>query len=166
MAEPFRRYVGEGAFADLTRWLTGSGTRTGTARRDRSAVWGMLRNPAYAGTVFGKTQVQHEPTGLNRRARPRGCVTPARPEPFSKKIYYYRFLGSDDYRYEGGRVCTNKPVRADYLDTLAWDLVTGLRAGPALIRTPTQAAAGADAGVRSAPRRPAGPGWIKAMPSW
>jgi hypothetical protein len=26
-----------------------------------------------------------------------------------KKIYYYRCLGSDDYRYEGGRVCTNKP---------------------------------------------------------
>ena len=31
-----------------------------------------------------------------------------------KKIYYYRCLGSDDYRYQGGRVCGNKPVRADY----------------------------------------------------
>ena len=29
-----------------------------------------------------------------------------------KKIYYYRCLGSDDYRYQGGRVCGNKPVRA------------------------------------------------------
>ena len=28
------------------------------------------------------------------------------------KIYYYRCLGSDDYRYQGGRVCRNKPVRA------------------------------------------------------
>jgi Recombinase zinc beta ribbon domain len=36
----------------------------------------------------------------------------------NKKIYYYRCLGSDDYRYEHGRVCTNKPVRADYLDTV------------------------------------------------
>ena len=27
------------------------------------------------------------------------------------KIYYYRCLGSDDYRYEGGRVCANKPSR-------------------------------------------------------
>ena len=36
----------------------------------------------------------------------------------NKKIHYYRCLGSDDYRYEGGRVCTNKPVRADYLDTV------------------------------------------------
>jgi len=26
-----------------------------------------------------------------------------------KKIYYYRCLGSDDYRYQGGRVCGNKP---------------------------------------------------------
>ena len=34
----------------------------------------------------------------------------------NKKIQYYRCLGSDDYRYEGGRVCANKPVRADYLD--------------------------------------------------
>jgi site-specific DNA recombinase len=50
------------------------------------------------------------------------------------KIYYYRCLGSDDYRYPGGRVCGNKPVRADYLDTVVWDHITGLLAGPALIR--------------------------------
>ncbi|MFF2519023.1 recombinase family protein [Streptomyces sp. NPDC058086] len=52
-----------------------------------------------------------------------------------KKIYYYRCLGSDDYRYEGGRVCTNKPVRADYLDTVVWDHIIGLIADPHLIRT-------------------------------
>ena len=50
------------------------------------------------------------------------------------KIYYYRCLGSDDYRYEGGRVCGNKPVRADYLDTVVWDHITGLLADPGLIR--------------------------------
>jgi site-specific DNA recombinase len=50
------------------------------------------------------------------------------------KIYYYRCLGSDDYRYEGGRVCHNKPVRADYLDAVVWDHITGLLANPALIR--------------------------------
>jgi site-specific DNA recombinase len=50
------------------------------------------------------------------------------------KIYYYRCLGSDEYRYQGGRVCGNKPVRADYLDTVVWDHITGLLAGPALIR--------------------------------
>jgi site-specific DNA recombinase len=52
----------------------------------------------------------------------------------SRKIYYYRCLGSDDYRYEGGRVCGNKPVRADYLDTVVWDHITALLADPALIR--------------------------------
>jgi len=53
----------------------------------------------------------------------------------NKKIYYYRCLGSDDYRYEGGRVCTNKPVRADYLDTVVWEHITGMLADPHLIHT-------------------------------
>jgi site-specific DNA recombinase len=53
----------------------------------------------------------------------------------NKKIYYYRCLGSDDYRYEHGRVCGTKPVRADYLDTVVWDHITSLLADPALIRT-------------------------------
>src|SRR6202008_3282451 len=52
----------------------------------------------------------------------------------NKKIYYYRCLGSDDYRYQHGRVCANKPVRADYLDTVVWDHITPLLADPALIR--------------------------------
>jgi site-specific DNA recombinase len=65
VAELFRRYAGEGAsIADLARWLTGQGvpTRTGKRRWDRSVIWGMLRNPAYAGTaVFGKTMVIQQP---------------------------------------------------------------------------------------------------------
>ena len=203
-AELFRRYTDDGAsIADLTRWLTSENvpTRTGKARWDRSVVWGMLRNPAYAGTaVFGKTQVLQESPGLNRRARlegrsvPRASKTVDRPREewieipvpaivtagtfqraaqrladnkryaarntkvpsllqglaacsacgygyyrtsartTSRKIYYYRCLGSDDYRYEGGRVCGNKPVRADYLNTVVWDHITGLLADPALIR--------------------------------
>jgi hypothetical protein len=50
------------------------------------------------------------------------------------KIYYYRCLGSDNYRYEHGRVCDNKPVRTDYLDELVWDHISDLLANPALIR--------------------------------
>jgi site-specific DNA recombinase len=204
VAEMFRRYANDGAtIADLTRWLTSQNipTRTGKARWDRSVVWGMLRNPAYAGTaVFGKTMVVAESPGLNRRARlegrsvPRASKTVDRPreewteipvpaivtaETFeraaqrladnkryaarntkvpsllqglaacsacgygyyrtstrttNKKIYYYRCLGSDDYRYESGRVCGNKPVRADHLDTVVWDHITHLLADPALIR--------------------------------
>jgi site-specific DNA recombinase len=203
--EMFRRYADDGAaIADLGRWLTAEGvrTRTGKDRWDRSVIWAMLRNPAYAGTaVFGKTQAVHEPAGLNRTARLAGRTTPRavktidRPkqewtgipvpalvneETFDrvqqrladnkrfaarntrvpsllqglaacsscgygyyrtstttssgKKIYYYRCLGSDDYRYQDGRVCGNKPVRADYADAVVWDHVAGLLADPALIR--------------------------------
>ena len=204
MAEMFRRYADDGAtIADLARWLTSQGvpTRTGKSRWDRSVIWDMLRNPAYAGrAVFGKTQVIHAQPGLNRVARLQGRTTPraARtvdrprqewteitvpslvdedtfawvqqrlednkrfatrgskvPSPLQgpaacaacgygyyrtstrtarRKIYNYRCLGSDDYRYEGGRVCGNKPVRADYLDRVVWDHITGLLVGLALIR--------------------------------
>ena len=204
VAEMFRRYADDGAaIAGLARWLADQGvaTRTGKHRWDRSVIWAMLRNPAYAGTaVFGKTMAVHEPPGLNRVARlqgrsvPRAVKTVDRPrdqwlaiavpaivtaECFarvqqrlegnkrfaarntkvpsllqglaacsacgygyyrtsarttSRKIYYYRCLGSDDYRYEGGRVCGNKPVRADYPGTVVWDHITGLLADPALIR--------------------------------
>ena len=204
VAELFRRYADDGAsIADLARWLTDQGvpTRTGKHRWDRSVIWGMLRNPAYAGrAVFGKTMVVHESPGpepgrppagpLHPAARPRPSTGPAsewteipvpaivdrghlRPGRSSgwpttsgsppatakvpsllqglaacaacgygyyrtstrttnKKIYYYRCLGSDDYRYEGGRVCANKPVRADYLDTVVWDHITApaRRPGP------------------------------------
>ena len=80
VAEMFRRYADEGAsIADLTHWLTSENvpTRTGKHRWDRSVVWGMLRNPAYAGrAVFGKTQIVHEQPGLNRVARLQGRSVP------------------------------------------------------------------------------------------
>jgi site-specific DNA recombinase len=205
VTELFRRYADEAvSIAELARWLTeqGAPTRTGKHRWDRSVIWGMLRNPAYAGrAVFGKTMVVHESPGLNRVARLQGRSTPRasktvdRPRAewtsiavpaivtedtfdrvahrlsdnkrfasrnstnpsllqgmaacaacgygyyrtstrtTNKKIYYYRCLGSDDYRYEGGRVCGNKPVRADYLDTVVWDHITGMLADPVLIHT-------------------------------
>ena len=52
VAELFRRYTDDAAsIADLARWLSDQGvpTRTGKHRWDRSVIWGMLRNPAYAG---------------------------------------------------------------------------------------------------------------------
>ena len=51
-----------------------------------------------------------------------------------RKIYYYRCLGSDDYRYPQGRVCDNKPERADYLDDVVWTHITALLADPALVQ--------------------------------
>jgi site-specific DNA recombinase len=203
VGEMFRRYADDGAaIADLARWLTSENvpTRTGKHRWDRSVIWAMLRNPAYAGrAVFGKTMTVPQSPGLNRIARLQGRSVPRAvkivdrprgewteiPVPAivtedtfarvqqrladnkrfaarntkvpsllqglaacsacgygyyrtstrttNKKIYYYRCLGSDDYRYEGGRVCRNQPVRADYLDTVVWDHITGLLADPALI---------------------------------
>ena len=205
VAEMFARYADGGvAIAELTRWLGGLGvaSRTGKTRWDRSVVWGMLRNPAYAGRAcFGKTMRTEQPAGLNRHARLAGRSTPRHytvverpredwleiPVPAlvaedtwhrvqrrlednkryasrnstnpsllqglcvcascgyayyrtstrttTKIIYYYRCLGSDDYRYEHGRVCSSKPVRADYLDDVVWDHISDLLADPALIRT-------------------------------
>jgi site-specific DNA recombinase len=202
--ELFRRYVTDGvSIAELARWLTQQQvpTRTGKARWDRSTVWGMLRNPAYAGrAAFAKTARTDQQPRLTRRARlagqtvSRNPVTCDRPpeqwvqipvpaivseETFqlaerrladnrrfaarntkipsllqglaacqgcgyayyrtstrttNKKIYYYRCLGSDDYRYLGGRVCANLPVRADYLDQVVWEHVTRLLADPTLVR--------------------------------
>ena len=52
----------------------------------------------------------------------------------ARKIYYYRCLGSDDYRYPKGRVCTQRPVRQDYVDDVVWKQVVGLLENPDLIR--------------------------------
>lgn len=51
-----------------------------------------------------------------------------------RKIYYYRCLGSDNYRWENGRVCDNRPVRQDELDTMVWEQVVALLTNPELIR--------------------------------
>ena len=36
---------------------------------------------------------------------------------------YYRCIGTDAYRFAGGRVCTNTQVRADQLDDYVWESV-------------------------------------------
>src|SRR2546423_15158785 len=60
-------------------------TRTGKTRWDRSVIWGMLRNPAYAGqAVFGKTMAVQESPGLNRRARLQGRETPRAAKPVAR----------------------------------------------------------------------------------
>ncbi len=52
-----------------------------------------------------------------------------------RKIYYYRCLGSDDYRYQNGRVCSQRPVRQDYIDDLVWKEVMKLLKNPQLIKS-------------------------------
>jgi site-specific DNA recombinase len=52
-----------------------------------------------------------------------------------RKLYYYRCLGSDNYRFANGRVCQNKPIRQDYLDELVWEQVLELLSNPELVRS-------------------------------
>lgn len=54
------------------------------------------------------------------------------------KIYYYRCLGSDDYRHLNGRVCQNRPIRQDYLDGVIWKQLIELFEDPELIRQEIQ----------------------------
>ena len=51
-----------------------------------------------------------------------------------RKIYYYRCLGSDRYRWPEGRKCESRPLRQDYLDNLVWEQVVRLLDEPELIR--------------------------------
>ncbi|MCA1677442.1 MAG: recombinase family protein [Actinobacteria bacterium] len=52
----------------------------------------------------------------------------------NKRLYYYRCIGSDNYRHVGGRVCHSRPIRADELDGLVWEHVRELLEDPALVR--------------------------------
>ena len=51
-----------------------------------------------------------------------------------RKLYYYRCLGSDAYRHSKGAVCSNRPIRQDYLDEFVWKEMIRLLDDPALIQ--------------------------------
>jgi site-specific DNA recombinase len=74
--EIFRRYVDEGeSIGAVTRWLSEQAvpTRTGAAGWNKATIWGMLRNPAYAGqAAYGKTHATGETVRATRQARLRG----------------------------------------------------------------------------------------------
>src|SRR5438105_8275836 len=52
-----------------------------------------------------------------------------------QKLNYYRCIGSDGYRRLNGPVCTNRPIRQDYLDQFVWSEIMRLRDDPGLIQT-------------------------------
>jgi site-specific DNA recombinase len=175
-------------------------TRKGIARWERSTVWAMLRNPAYAGRAcFGKTELRprqritrplrqrrghatrnsanherphqdwieipvpalvseatfalaQEQLERNKHHSPRRTVVPSllqgmlvcekcgyalyrsSAQTSKQKLYYYRCLGSDGYRYRNGAVCDNRPIRQDYLDSFVWTEMLRLLDDPALIQ--------------------------------
>jgi site-specific DNA recombinase len=52
-----------------------------------------------------------------------------------RRLYYYRCLGSDNYRFRSGPVCQSRPIRQDYLDELVWQQIVGLLSDPELVRS-------------------------------
>jgi site-specific DNA recombinase len=74
--EIFRRYVEDGqSIAQVARWLSEHEvpTRTGKTGWNNATIWGMLRNPAYAGqAAYGKTHATGTPVRETRHARQRG----------------------------------------------------------------------------------------------
>jgi site-specific DNA recombinase len=52
-----------------------------------------------------------------------------------RRLYYYRCIGSDGYRRLKGPVCTNRPIRQDYLDEFVWHQIIQLLDDPSLIRS-------------------------------
>ena len=51
-----------------------------------------------------------------------------------RKLYYYRCLGSDGWRWEDGVRCPSRPVRQDRLDVVVWRELVRLLEEPALIQ--------------------------------
>ncbi len=53
----------------------------------------------------------------------------------ARKIYYYRCLGSDAWRYGGVARCDCRPLRQDMLDNIVWTEVVRLLEDPKLIQS-------------------------------
>ncbi len=74
--EIFDRYAHKGeSVGAIARWVSERGvpTRTGAAVWSQSTIWGMLRNPAYAGqAAYGKTRMTEGRARLTRTTRQRG----------------------------------------------------------------------------------------------
>jgi site-specific DNA recombinase len=51
----------------------------------------------------------------------------------ARKIYYYRCLGADGWRYLNGAVCNNPPLREELLDQVVWNEIVKLLENPRLI---------------------------------
>ena len=43
-----------------------------------------------------------------------------------RRLYYYRCIGSDAHRQLKGALCTNRPIRQDYLDPFVWNQIIRL----------------------------------------
>jgi site-specific DNA recombinase len=100
--------------------------------------------------LFAAVQAQLQENRLRKRARSRGeryllqglvvckrcgyacCGNGGRPDPAEGKTpyAYYRCAGSDAFRHGGQRLCWNKAVRTDFLDSAVWEDVRSLLSEP------------------------------------
>ena len=140
---------------NVSRALSGNGkpypvaTWVGLSGRARSG----LRFPCQAlvsDEMFALAQEQLE---KNKRHSPRRTVEPTLLQGIlvceqcgyglyrtsthtsKQKLNHYRCIGSDGYRRLNGPVCTNRPIRQDYLDMFVWSEIIRLLEDPGLIQT-------------------------------
>jgi len=105
--------------------------------------------------LFGVVQAQLDENRQRRRDRPGGgkyllqglvvckrCGYGCYGKPTSRAsakgkvpYAYYRCTGSDAYRFGGQRLCWNKQIRTDMLDTAVWEDVRDLLSEPERVRS-------------------------------
>ena len=151
--ELFRRYVEDGlSIGELTRWLTAQGVPTATGKRrwDRSTVWGMLHNPAYAGrAAFGKTARSDRRPAVTRRLRLAGRAVPRwaahrdRPREAWIEIGVPAIVSEETFAAAARRLEDNKrfAARNTKVPSLLGGLVSCGRCGYAYYRSSTRTSA-------------------------
>ena len=135
----------------LLRQRGGHSTRCGAHRERDRQEWIEIPVPALVSdSTFDLAQEKLE---SNKRHSPRRTVEPSLLQGMlvcqqcgyalyrtatrtsKHKIYYYRCLGSDAYRHLRSSVCSNRPIRQDYLDQFVWQEIIRLLEEPELIQT-------------------------------
>src|ERR1700730_18467735 len=132
----------------------GHSNRCGAHRERPRPEWIEIAVPALVSdATFALAQEQLE---KNKRHSPRRTVAPSllqgmlvcqqcgyalyrsSAQTSKQKLYYYRCIGSDAYRHLCGPVCTNQPIRQDYLDQFVWQEIIRVLEEPELIQAEIQ----------------------------
>src|SRR6202790_443066 len=132
----------------------GHSSRCGAHRERPRLEWIEIAVPALVSeATFALAQEQLE---KNKRHSPRRTVAPSLLQGMlvcqqcgyalnrssaqtpKQKLYYYRCIGSDAYRHLCGPVCTNRPIRQDYLDQFVWQEIIRVLEEPELIQAEIQ----------------------------
>ena len=132
----------------------GHSSRCGAHRERPRLEWIEIAVPALVSdATFALAQEQLE---RNKRHSPRRTVAPSllqgmlvcqqcgyalyrsSAQTCKQKLYYYRCIGSDAYRHLCGPVCTNQPIRQDYLDQFVWQEIIRVLEEPELIQAEIQ----------------------------